>query len=286
MTEKLGIVAGEGDLPFITAEKAREQGIRKIYAVAFDGQTDPAISDHVDEIIWIGLGQLGKLIDFFKKNDVKQAVFIGKIAHNVVFSKLKLDLKMLSIAARIKDWRTDSILGAITGEIIKSGVDIIDSTTYLKHLIPQPGVLTSRDLSDQQKEDVRFGFFIAKKLAGIDIGQTVVVKKKTVLALEAIEGTDKAILRGGELGKKDSVVIKVSKPNQNMRFDVPVVGMQTFENLVKANIALIAIEAGKTLFINKDEIINFANKKKISVLSVDPKSFDFSDFETQYVCEI
>ena len=283
MNKKLGIVAGEGDLPFITAQKAREQGIDEVYAVAFDGQTDPSLTDHVDGIIWIGLGQLGKLIDFFKKNDVKQAVFIGKIAHKVVFSKLKLDLKMLSLAARVKDWRTDSILGAIVNEITKSGVDIIDSTTYLKHLMPEAGVLTARDLSDQEREDIRFGFFIAKKLGAIDIGQTVVVKKKAVLAVEAIEGTDKAILRGGELGKKDSVVIKVSKPNQDMRFDVPVIGMRTFENLVEANIALIAIEAGKTLFIDQDKIIDFANSKKISVVSVDPKSLDYSDFEKQYV---
>ncbi|MCD6460774.1 UDP-2,3-diacylglucosamine diphosphatase LpxI [bacterium] len=283
MNSKLGIIAGEGNLPFITAKQARAQGIDQIYAVAFKGQTDPSLSNYVDAIIWVGLGQLAKLIDFFTKNDVKQAVFIGKIAHNLVLSNLKLDLKMLSLAAKIKDWRTDSILGAIANEITKSGIDIIDSTTYLKHIMPEAAVLTSRNLTNQQNEDIRFGFFIAKKLAGIDIGQTVVVKKKTVLAVEAIEGTDQAVLRGGELGKKNSVVVKVSKPKQDTRFDVPVIGKKTFENLVKANIAVIAIEAGKTIFIDKEEIIKFADKNKITVVSVDAKSLDFSDFEDQYI---
>ena len=278
MDERLGIVAGSGSLPFIVTSNARLDGVSHVYAVAFKEQTDPALEQHVDELCWIGLGQIGKLIDFFKKNNVTQAVFIGKIGHNIVFSNLKLDMKMLQLAMKIKDWRTDSILGAIADEITASGITIIDSTTYLRNLLPSPGILTKKKPDKQQQADVEFGFYIAKQLSGLDVGQTVVVKKKTVLALEAIEGTDKAILRGGELGKKDVVVVKVSKPHQDMRFDVPTIGMQTLETLINAGVAVLAVEAGKTILIDQEQFLSKAEENKIIVVAVDPASIDMESF--------
>lgn len=271
--ERLGIVAGSGKLPFFVAENAKESGIKEVYSVGFLDQTDPALQKYVDEMKWIGLGQLGKLIDFFHEKKVDQAVFIGKIDHKVIFQNLKLDFTMIKLAAKIKDWRTDSILKAIVDEITDSGVEIIDSTTYLKKNMLRPGVLTKTKPDQQQQEDIAFGYRIAKKLGELDVGQTVVIKKKTVLALEAIEGTDEAILRGGKLGKKDAVVVKVSKPNQDLRFDVPVVGMKTMETMKEACCSLLAIEAGKTLVVDLDELVNYADKHKISIAVFDPADF-------------
>ncbi|MDX9703550.1 MAG: UDP-2,3-diacylglucosamine diphosphatase LpxI [Candidatus Auribacterota bacterium] len=278
MDKRLGIVAGSGTLPFIVARNARNEGIGHIYAVGFKGQTDPALEQHVDGISWIGLGQIGKLIDFFKSNLVDKAVFIGRIGHDIVFSNLKLDMRMLQLAMKLKDWRTDSILGAIADEITASGITITDSTTYLTNLLPSAGVLTGRKPDSKQEDDIKFGFYIAKRLSGLDIGQTVVVKKKTVLALEAIEGTDKAILRGAELGKKDVVVVKVSKPNQDMRFDVPVIGMNTLDILHTARAAVLAIEAGKTILIDKDAFVRQADALKIAVVAVDPASVNMESY--------
>ncbi len=279
MDTKLGIVAGDGNLPFIVARNARKQGITSIYAAAFAGQTDPSLENYVDRIKWVGLGQLNKLIDFFTANGVKKAVFIGRVAHKVVFSNLKLDFKMIQLAMKIKDWRTDSILGAIVEEITRSGVEIIDSTTYLKELLPGPAILTKRKPSKQEQDDIRFGFFIAKNLAGLDVGQTVVVKKKTVCALEAVEGTDETILRGGKLGKKNVVVVKVAKPHQDMRFDVPVVGTATLEKLREANASVLAIEAGRTLLLEQDELVTMADKHNMSIVVADPSQLGLSEFE-------
>ncbi len=278
MDDRLGIVAGSGSLPFVVTDNARQEGVKHVCAVGFKGQTDPEFEQHVDDFTWIGLGQIGKLIDFFKKNNVSRAVFIGRIGHNIVFSNLKLDMKMLQLAMKLKDWRTDSILGVIADEITANGITIIDSTTYLQNLLPSPGVLTKKKPDKQQQEDIEFGFYIAKQLSGLDVGQTVVVKKKTVLALEAIEGTDKAILRGGELGKQDSVVVKVSKPNQDMRFDVPVIGLHTLDTLQQARIAVLAIEAGKTILIDREEFLKKADDLKIAVVAVDPASIDMDAF--------
>ncbi len=275
----LGIIAGEGRLPFVVAQNARKQGISKLCAVCFEGQTDPDIVNYVDETEWVGLGQLGKLIGFLKINNAQEAVFIGRIVHNVVLKNIKLDFKMVQLAMKIKDWRTDSILCAIADEITKSGIDVTDSTKYLKDLFLTKGVVTKKTLTEKQDDDVKFGFFIAKKLAGLDVGQTVVVKKKTVLALEAIEGTDQTILRGGELGKKDVVVVKVSKPNQDMRFDVPVIGETTVEKLHKAGASVLAVEAGKTLVIDVDKLVKLADKFKISIVAVDPSDIEDSGFD-------
>lgn len=273
MTQRLGIVAGSGKLPFFVAQNAKTSGIDEIYAVAFQGQTDPELEKYVDEIKWIGLGQLGKLIGFFHEKNVNKAVFIGKIDHKVVFSNLKLDFKMIGLAAKIKDWRTDSILRVIVDEITESGITIIDSTVYLKNLIPNPGVLTKTKPGAEQYEDIIFGYHIARKLGELDIGQTVVVKKKTVLALEAIEGTDEAILRGGKLGKKGAVVVKLSKPKQDLRFDVPVVGLKTMETMNEASCSALAIEAYKTLVADLEEIVSFSDKNKISIVVFDPAEF-------------
>lgn len=286
MEEKLGIVAGEGKLPGIVARNARLQGIHVIYAVGFSGQTDPDLKSSVDDMCWIGVGQLGKLIDYFKKHEVTKAVFIGRIAHRVVFSSLKLDFKMIQLAMKVKDWRTDSILGAIVDEITCSGIEVIDSTTYLQDLLPAHGVLTKRAPTEQEQDDIRFGFFVAKHLAGLDVGQTVVVRKKTVCALETIEGTDETILRGGTLGKKDVVVVKVSKPRQDMRFDVPVVGLTTIERLHEANAKVLAIEAKKTLLVDNDAVIEQANTYKISIVAVDSSQLDFSEFERRIQTDV
>ncbi|RJP57083.1 MAG: LpxI family protein [Candidatus Auribacter fodinae] len=277
--DTLCIVAGEGTLPFSVARNARNQGLA-VYVVGFEGTTDPSLEQHVDGLCWIKLGQLGKLISYFKNHEVTRAVFIGRIAHKVVFTDLKLDFKMLQLAMKLKDWRTDSILRLIADEITANGIEVIDSTTFIPELLPKPGILTRCKPDKKQQEDIHFGFYIAKRLAGLDVGQTVVVRKKSVCALEAIEGTNKAILRGGELGKKDVVVVKVSKPNQDMRFDVPVIGEHTIDVLKQANAAVLAIEAYKTILIEPEKVIAKADSYNIALVSADSSAFEFSKYET------
>lgn len=276
--KKIGIIAGEGLLPFIMADNARADKCA-VFATGFEGHTDPKLAEKVDGFCSIKLGQLSKLISFFQNNDVKKAVFIGRIAHKVIFSDVKLDLRMIKLAATLRDWRTDSILGALADEITRSGIEIIDSTTYLHTCLPQPGILSATKPSKAQLEDVRFGFYIARQLGGLDVGQTVVVKKKSVCALEAIEGTDKAILRGGELGKGKVVIVKVCKPHQDMRFDVPVIGLRTLQTAIEADAAVLAVQAGKTIMVEQKEILELANKHKIVVMAADIDEYDFSDFE-------
>ncbi len=263
----LGLIAGNGKFPLLVAENARHAGVERIVAVAFHDDTSKEIEDLVDEVVWIRVGELGKLIKTFTRAGVTQALMAGQLTPTVMFKNLRFDWRMVKLMARLKNRKADTIFGAIADELQKEGVSLLDSTIFLSDHLPEPGLLTKRKLTNQEEEDVEFGRGIAKEIGRLDIGQTVVVKNKAVIAVEGIDGTDATIARGGELGKKDVIVVKVFKPNQDMRFDVPVVGMRTIETMIEAKARVLAIEAKKTLLLEKEEIIYEANKAKISIVA-------------------
>jgi DUF1009 family protein len=264
--ETVGMIAGGGQFPLMIADAARKQGVRMV-AVAHYDETEPSLSDKVDKIVWIKLGQLGQLIKAFKKNGVRNALMAGTITKKRMF-EIRPDLKGLAIISRLAVFHDDDILRAVTEELAKEGVEIISSIRFLPELIAPEGCLTARRPNKAEREDVHFGWKIAKELGRLDIGQCVVVRKKTVLALEAIDGTDATILRGGGLAKEKAVVVKVSKPNQDLRFDVPCVGLETIRAMSRVKGAVLAVEAGHTLLFDREEMVAEADRENISIISI------------------
>jgi DUF1009 family protein len=262
--EIVGIVAGGGRFPIMAADAARRQGHR-VVAVAFHEETDPKLSDRVDRIVWIHLGQLGHLIRGLKRHGVQKALMAGTITKRLMF-KLKPDLKGMAFMSKMAIFHDDGILGSLAWELKKEGIEIISATSFLPDLLSPSGCLTKRRPSKKEEEDIRFGWQMAKELGRMDIGQCVVVRGKTVLALEAMEGTDEAILRGGRLAGEKAVVIKVSKPSQDLRFDMPTVGLKTVQNMSKVKASVLALETGKTLIFDKSEMIRHADQTGISVV--------------------
>jgi len=265
--ETVGMIAGGGQFPLLIADAAKKQGVR-IVAVAHHDETEPSLSEKVDEIVWIKLGQLGQLIKAFKKNGVRNALMAGTITKKRMFENIRPDLKGLAIISRLAIFHDDDILRAVTKALAKEGVEIISSIRFLPELIAPEGCLTARRPNKAEREDVDFGWKVAKELGRLDIGQSVVVRKKTVLALEAIDGTDATILRGGRLAKEKAVVVKVSKPNQDLRFDVPCVGLETIKTMSKVKGTVLAVEAGYTLLFDKEEMIAEADRENISIISI------------------
>ncbi|MCL6584155.1 MAG: UDP-2,3-diacylglucosamine diphosphatase LpxI [bacterium] len=265
--ESLGLIAGSGQFPIIVANEAKKQGLR-VVAVGISRITSPNLLFSVDKLSWIELGNLSKLIKEFKAEGVNQAIMAGQIRHVNLFRDIKFDWRTLLLLRRLINKKADTILGAVANELEREGIHILESTKYITHLLPAPGVLTKRKPSRKEIKDIEFGFEIAKKIAGSDIGQTVVVKDLTVVAVEAMEGTDETIRRGGQIGGGKTVVVKVSKPNQDMRFDVPVIGLGTINSLKEAKAAVLAIESGKTLFFDQQTAIAEADAEKICLVSV------------------
>ena len=270
--EPLGIIAGNGEFPLILARAARHQGCRVI-AAAFTGETQPAIADAADEIEWVRLGQLNKLSAVFTQRGVTRAVMAGGITPGNLFKNLSLDLRMIAVAARLKVRNAETIFGAIADELGKDGVQLLDPRPFLGDAVPQAGPLTRGKPSADQQADIVFGLKIAKEVSRLDIGQTVVVKQGTVLAVEGFEGTDACIRRGGDLAgeKGGGVVVKVSKPNQDFRFDIPCVGRTTIESCAAGKIAVLAIEAGRSLLLGRDEILKTAQKNDLALVAVAAK---------------
>lgn len=265
--KSLGIIAGNGVYPLAMAKAARAAGVERIVVTAFHNETDPALASLVDEMEWMRVGQLGRMIGYFKKAGITAVVMSGQIHPKNLFD-LRPDIKALLVLGRLKTRNAESIFGAIGDELAKAGIELLDATTFMDEYLAQPGLIAGPKLDKRLEEDVRFGFQIAKEVSRLDIGQTVVVKNGTVLAVEAFEGTNVAIKRGGELGRKDATVVKVSKPNQDFRFDVPVVGPITLETARDAKIRVIAVEAGRTLLLEKDKIQELASKSGISLYAV------------------
>ncbi|PLX52220.1 MAG: DUF1009 domain-containing protein [Desulfobulbaceae bacterium] len=266
-SDKIGIIAGGGQFPLLFARAVRRHGL-KVYAAAHQGETDETLADQVDALQWVRLGQLGKIIDFFKKEGVIKTVFIGSITKTNIFRDVRPDLKGLGLWNKIDIKQDDSILRAIADRLAKDGIEVVASTSYVPELIFPQGILTRKKLTKEQKNDIVFGWKIARAMGGLDIGQCVVVRNQTVLAVEAIEGTDAAIRRGGTLGKEKAVVVKLKKPNQDLRFDLPAVGEKTIVSMLEVKAAVLAVEAGYALFFDRESVIQAADAAGLVVVGV------------------
>jgi len=269
--DKIGIIAGGGQFPLLFAEAVRRQGF-EIYAAAHQGETDEALAAAVDRLRWVRLGQLGKIIQFFKETGVNKTVFIGSITKTNIFRDVRPDLKGLGLWNKIDVKQDDAILRAVADRLEEDGIKVVSSTQYIPELLFPQGLLTRKKPSKEQKKDIIFGWEIARSMGGLDIGQCVVVRNQTVLAVEAIEGTDAAIRRGGSLGKEKAVVVKLRKPNQDLRFDLPAVGRETIQSMQDVKAGVLAVEAGYALFFDRETCIRAADAAGIVVVGVTEKN--------------
>jgi DUF1009 family protein len=269
MLDNLGIIAGNRSLPLLFAKEARRQGVKRLVAVAFEGETDPTLASLVDDIVWLRVGQLSKMIAAFTDRNVKHCVMTGQIAPKNLFD-IRPDLRALGLLLRLRERNAHTVFGAIADELKREGVELIEATPWLKPLMPASGFQLGPKLSDAQRADVDFGFRIAKEVSRLEIGQTVLVKDGTVLAVEGFEGTDKCLARGGELAGKagGAVAVKVAKEKHDLRFDIPCLGPQTLETCARVQIAALAFEAGKSLLLEQDTCAQLARKHKIAVTTV------------------
>ena len=265
--ETLFLIAGNGSYPRLAAKGAREAGVSKIVAAAFEGETDPSLASLVDEIVWMRVGQLGRLITAAKKSGATASMMAGQIAPGNLFD-LRPDFHALLLLAKLKERNAETLFGAIADELEKAAVPLLIATSFLENQLSAEGLIAGPKPKDRLLDDIAYGLGIAKEVSRLDIGQTVVVKKGTVLAVEGFDGTDSTIRRGGELGKGEAVVVKVSKPRQDMRFDVPVVGPCTLQTAAAAGVVAIAMEAGRTLFLDKDEVFSLATKHQITLWGI------------------
>ncbi len=265
--DSVALIAGNGIYPETFVVAARKAGVKKLVAAGFTDETKPELAAMVDAMEWFRVGQLGKMIGFFKKQGVKQAVMVGQIAPKNLFN-LRPDFRILMILARLKQRNAETMFGAIGDELAKDGITLLPATTFLEDLMPGVGHVAGPQIKKRRQEDADYGFKIAKESSRLDIGQTVVVKNGTVLAVEAFEGTNEAVKRGGGLGRGGATMVKVSKPNQDMRFDVPVVGAETIRTAAGAGVDLIAVEAGKTLILGRAEVLRLCVELKVSMVAL------------------
>ncbi len=264
--ESLGIIAGNRSLPLMFARQARQMGVKRLVAAAFEGETDPALASLVDEIVWLRVGQLSRLIAAFTGRSVKHCVMVGQIAPKNLYD-VRPDLRAMALLLRLKEKNAHTIFGGIADELKKDGVELIEATPWLEPLMPGAGFLLGPKPSEAQRADSEFGFGIAKEVSRLDIGQTVVVKEGTVLAVEGFEGTDQCLARGGELAGKagGAVAVKVAKVGHDMRFDVPCLGPQTLETCASSGIAVFAFEAGRSLVLEEEACAALARRHRISL---------------------
>ena len=264
---KFGLIAGNGKFPFMVLEGARRSGAQ-VAVAAISEETDPEIEKLAERVTWIGIGQLGRMIRFFKDEGVEKAIMAGQVKHVQIFSRAVPDVRMLKVLLKLPRRNTDSLIGAIASELQGEGIELIDSTYFLQDYLPQPGYLTRRKPDNREQADVDYGLEIAREIARLDLGQTIVVRGRACVAIEAMEGTDETIRRAGTLAHGRLTVVKIAKPDQDMRFDVPVVGVPTIEAMVAAGATCLCITAGKTLMFDRDEMIGLADEKKIAIVAV------------------
>ncbi len=266
-TKRIGLLSGAGSLPIEFVNHAHEHGIKEIAVLGFKGHTPEEVRVKATYYQEIGFGQINKGINFFKSNGVDKIVFLGWVEPKLTISNLKMDLRMIALAARTKDRRADSVINAIINEAAKDGLTILKTTDFLSHILVEEKILTKKKPNKAELDDIEFGKSIALASGGLDIGQTAIVHKHAVIAVEAMEGTDKCIKRAGEY-TKGSVIVKMAKPEQDFRFDVPCFGPRTIEGMIEAKASVLAVEAGKTFIIEREKTIALANKHKIVIVGV------------------
>lgn len=263
---KYGLIAGNGRFPFLVLEGARKAGA-SISVAALREETDPEIEQVAERVEWLGIGQLGKMIRFFKSEGVERAIMAGQVKHVQIFSGAIPDARMLKMLLKLPRRNTDTLIGAVADELLSEGIELIDSTYFLKDYLPEPGIVTKRKPDSREQGDIEYGLEIAREIARLDLGQTIVIRAKACVAIEAMEGTNETILRAGKLAKGRLTVVKIAKPSQDMRFDVPVVGLATIQAMLEAGATCLSITAGKTLLFDRDEMIRLADKNKISIVA-------------------
>ena len=264
---KYGLIAGNGKFPFLVLEGARKAGV-SVALAAIREETDPEIEKVAERMIWVGLGQLNKMLKFFKSEGVEQAIMAGQVKHVQIFSGSIPDVRMLKMLLRLPKRNTDALIGAVADELASEGIELIDSTFFLKDQLPSPGTLTKRAPDERERGDIEYGLEIAREIARLDLGQTIVVRDRACVAIEAMEGTDAVIRRAGELVRGRLTIVKIAKPDQDMRFDVPVVGLPTVESMIQSGATCLCVTAGKTLIFDREAMIKLANKNKISFVAV------------------
>lgn len=264
--DTLGIIAGSGVYPRALADAARKAGVKKIVAAAFSDETDPTLAEHVDLVDWMRVGQLSRLFKFFRAQNIHHAIMAGQIAPTNLFD-LRPDWKALLLLVRLKQRNAETIFSAMAQELKKIDVDLLPATSFLEDSLASAGLIAGPKLTRREEEDVDLGWKIAKEMARLDIGQTVLVKNGTVLAVEAFEGTNEAIIRGGRLARDGAIVVKAAKADQDMRFDVPVIGLETIGVAKQAKVRAIAVEATRTLMLEREKVIDLAGKAGISIVA-------------------
>jgi hypothetical protein len=267
--DTLGLIAGSRSLPLALAREARKRGVKRLIAVAFEHETSPELAGLVDEVTWVRVGQLTKLIEAFTRRGVRYCVMAGQVAPKNLF-ELRPDLRALGLLLRVKEKNAHTLFGAVADELGRAGVELIPATPWLQALMAGPGFHLGPKLSEAQRADLAFGLRLAKEVSRLEIGQTVVVKNGAVLAVEAFEGTDACLARGGSLAgpKGGAVAVKVAKEHHDMRFDIPCIGPQTLETCAAAGVAVLAVEAGKTLVLEREAVEQLARKKRVAVAAV------------------
>jgi DUF1009 family protein len=264
----LGIIAGGGQFPLLCAKEAVRRGVQ-VAVVAHRRETDPSIESFATYIKWVHLGQLGKIISFFRKKGVNRTLLAGTITKTRIFFDVRPDLRALSLWNSMKGHLDDGILRGVADELAKEGIEVVPSTILMEDLVTPEGVLTRRRPSKDEKRDMEFGIEIARKIGQLDIGQCIVVKDRAVLAVEAIEGTDETIRRGAGLGGGEGAcVIKICKPNQDLRFDLPSIGLGTIETMIEAGASCLAVEAGRSLFFDRHRAIELADRHSIAIVGI------------------
>ena len=280
---KLGLIAGNGRFPFLLLEAARAHGAEVVVA-AIQEEADPEMDERAKtdagiRVYWLSLGELSRLIETFQKEGVTKAVMAGQVKHKQIFSSIRPDWRLAKLLLSLRTKNTDMLLGAVAKILGDEGIELISSTSYLEPLLAQPGVLTARAPSDAEQQDIAYGRDVAKNIAGYDIGQTVVIASQACVAIEAMEGTDAAIERAGAIMHsleedastldRSLTVVKVAKPKQDMRFDVPVIGIQTIETMKQARATCLAIEAHRTLLFDRDKVVTTADQAGITIIAVE-----------------
>ncbi len=269
-TRGWGLIAGNGRFPFLVLEGARSQGI-DMTVIALKEEASPELEKIAPRVHWVSLGELSKAIDLMHREGVTQTVMAGQVKHNKIFSSIRPDWKLAKLLFSLPRKNTDSLIGAVARVLENEGIRLVDSTVFLKPLVPEPGVLTRRAPTEHERDDMEYGLGVARQIAGMDIGQTVVIADRACVAVEAMEGTDETIARAARItGGKPLVVIKVSKPGQDMRFDVPVVGLPTIEQMSGARATALAVDAGRTLLFDRARLIELADEKGIAIEAFPP----------------
>ena len=262
---RYGLIAGNGRFPFLVVDGAKSLGV-SLSVIAIKEETEPSINQHADDVAWVGIGQLGKMISFFKDRGVSKVVMVGQVKHVQIFSGALPDVRMFKMLWNLPKRNTDALIGGVADEMAKEGIELIDSTYFIQdHLAPN-GLLTKRGPNDVERSNIEYGLHIAHEIARLDLGQTIVVRAAACVAIEAMEGTDETIRRAGRLAKGKLTVVKVAKPNQDMRFDVPVIGVPTIETMIEAGATCLSVTAGKTLIFDRDAVLELANKNKVTVV--------------------